>query len=1126
MRIVDLKTDHKYVCDNVQCRMLIRQSLISRDGRVEMAGENKFRFITRDTVTPFTVSDKSDAGLMEDYFSRHYVCLAQATALQKNVQDGESAVFFLHMTFFYHVRVMGKVPIVLSDRAVESIEKNYMRRGGSLEGVLRENFEMTDGSETCFVFAAGKNTPEADLDEEGRALGIFGKDFSIYATVQGKDLDLKLYADQIRRTPRNLPPLELGRGGLEFSDRNTILSRKVKEILEETRGYLDLWNQYADQEGQILLNNARKVGLIQLNREAISYDAKGIHVQVKGLTEEADRLISAEDRLFFSEEVPVYLADANMTWEDYRQYKEEADENKMPVHRGRTVRILEKKNSGFVLEAEDGFLPEERYVSLSIYGDEMQIDRRGEARRLIAEGRAANPGLGLILEGRLPESVLGGSGGRKRIEPLSDFVLSKIFAYPPTETQKMAIDIALNTPDIAIIQGPPGTGKTTVITAIIERLNEICSKKETISGQVLITSFQHDAVRNVIERLRINDLPTIKFGRQERTGEEDLTRERVIEEWCEEYARKLRDKNPAVRESYMQQELIRLHNFYIAFPGSESALAFLECAKKLNMDMEVNRQIEKLTEEYKVQTQPGESELLPLIRRIRTKKESFTDDGAENADLLLWQLEEAGINKRVEENERVYQVLDRAAEYLDREPPEELLRELAEVKKYLLKKCSPRPLYKREYPRDEILEIFTSVNRQMQKKGDKEAEILAELLHELETDRTEVERSLEHYLFVYSATTQQSEGEDIRKAKGIRKYSREHPEYETVVVDEAARVSPVDLMIPLSQARRRIILVGDHRQLPHIYDEEVFENMEADGDSGLDMDNIKKSMFEYLLEKARMLEKQDKIRRTIVLDAQYRMHPLLGEFVDEVFYRPHGEHFASPSPAERYAQKLYDKPLRWYDFPDRCGREERVSTSRQRECEADFIVSLVEKQMRSEEGKELTYGIISFYSAQVKLIKAKLRSRLGKDAEKIRVGSVDAFQGMEFDVIYLSVVRSAKTPVLRIDGRNRPIDFDLLEKKPKQEEPEQDDGQYREWNAYKEKVGMQNYGFLTSENRLCVSLSRQKRMLIIVGNSELFHKGDWGRIAEVCVPGMKRLYELCKREDVIENGSAESFQPV
>lgn len=86
------------------------------------------------------------------------------------------------------------------------------------------------------------------------------------------------------------------------------------------------------------------------------------------------------------------------------------------------------------------------------------------------------------------------------------------------------------------------TGKTTVITAIIERLNELCDKREKVNGQVLITSFQHDAVRNVIERLRINSLPTIKFGKQDRAGEEDLTRERVIEEWCEEYIARLNAK--------------------------------------------------------------------------------------------------------------------------------------------------------------------------------------------------------------------------------------------------------------------------------------------------------------------------------------------------------------------------------------------------------------------------------------------------------------------------------------------------------------------------------------------------------------------------------------------------------
>ena len=101
-----------------------------------------------------------------------------------------------------------------------------------------------------------------------------------------------------------------------------------------------------------------------------------------------------------------------------------------------------------------------------------------------------------------------------------------------------------------------------------------------------------------------------------------------------------------------------------------------------------------------------------------------------------------------------------------------------------------------------------------------------------------MERSLEHYLFVYSATTQQSEGVEIKEAKGINKYSDEHPEYETVIVDEAARVSPADLMIPLAQAKKRIILVGDHRQLPHIYDEEVFESMKENGET-VDMNNIK-----------------------------------------------------------------------------------------------------------------------------------------------------------------------------------------------------------------------------------------------------------------------------------------------
>ena len=127
-----------------------------------------------------------------------------------------------------------------------------------------------------------------------------------------------------------------------------------------------------------------------------------------------------------------------------------------------------------------------------------QILRRETARDLIANAESANPALGRIFEGRVSSEFVD-IHEVKKINPLSPFVKSKIFTHDPTSTQVKAIDIALNTPDIAIIQGPPGTGKTTVITAIIERLNEIADKRKDVKGQVLVTSFQHDAVRNVIK---------------------------------------------------------------------------------------------------------------------------------------------------------------------------------------------------------------------------------------------------------------------------------------------------------------------------------------------------------------------------------------------------------------------------------------------------------------------------------------------------------------------------------------------------------------------------------------------------------------------------------------------------
>lgn len=1207
MYINELETNRDNRFTDIQCVMAFEQSIISKDGSVEMVGRNRFSFISKDNIIEFTINDKN-SDIIAEMFNRHYFCLARVTCYGNNT---DKRVFFLDMAFFYYFTRFGITPVVLTEEIKEKIKKDYIRGKKTEDDVLTDNFRLTDGNNDYFAFTVGKyNTYEKSSDDsnfaarsdttenpdsgkqtadtaeatdaeapdsgkqaddtaeatdaeapdsgkqtadtaeatdaeasdsgeqigdinetptdtaeenpDSNAMVIYGRDFYFYAVKAGEKFEEKLYVKRMGKIGRNPPKLRIALGKLEFTDKRAILSEKVARALDSTKGYLDLWDQYDEQGGALLLERVRTVGLISVDRAGAGPVEGGIHLPYSGLDDKAKKLLSGDAYLWFSDEIPEYLADPLMTW---TKYIDNSGGDSKNTRKGTAVRIKEMRDGGFVLDRDwQEQLPEGQYVSLSIIGDEKQIRRRYDARQRIATGKAANPALGLILEGKLTEE-LGGDASKSKHPPLSAFVKEKIFKHDPTETQKRAIEIALNTPDIAIIQGPPGTGKTTVITAIIERLNELYGNNTNYGGQVLITSFQHDAVRNVIGRLRINSLPTIKFGKQERAGEEDMTKEQEVEKWCEEYIRQLKAMHPELSETEKQKRLTELHNIYLLYPGDNNALNFLRYAKEINLDNRLDQKIEMLIQAKSKTDTSGSSDLLRLARRIRTTREGFKDDGADNADILLAALEDMDIDDSIPENKRALEVLDKAACCFG-EPDEALLASLGEVRSYLLLKCSPKPTYKKEYPDAAVSEIYKELNSICKRPTDEKTAILDELLMKLRTNRAEVERSLERYLFVYAATTQQSEGKDIKRAKGITGNS-EHPEYDTVIVDEAARVSPTDLMVPLAQAKKRIILVGDHRQLPHIFDEEVFESLKENGET-VDIGNIKKSMFEYLLEKARELEKIDHIDRTIVLDAQYRMHPVLGNFVNEVFYMPHSEYFASPLPAENYAQSLSKKsfPVQWYNFPDTCGKERKSGTSRIRDCEAAFIAKKIKEYINSPSGKDLSYGVITFYSEQVKLIRKMLNDELCKEEiKRVHVGSVDAFQGMEFDVIFLSVVRSSgKNPTVRVDRNSEPAEasYDYLElyKNSDSVSRDADIAEYKEWESYKDKVGMQNYGFLISENRLCVSLSRQKRLLIVVGNADMFRGKKWGRVADICVPGMKRLYDLCNSEGVVYNGNS------
>jgi superfamily I DNA and/or RNA helicase len=340
---------------------------------------------------------------------------------------------------------------------------------------------------------------------------------------------------------------------------------------------------------------------------------------------------------------------------------------------------------------------------------------------------------------------------------------------------------------------------------------------------------------------------------------------------------------------------------------------------------------------------------------------------------------------------------------------------------------------------------------------------------------------------VLASTLQQAAGNEMRRVRGI---DEGQTTFESVIIDEAARAHPLDLFIPLSMTRRRAVLVGDHRQLPHLLEPDVERQLAEGVDQGTveaqTLQAVRASLFERMWVLLRALEQKDGIRRTVTLNAQYRMHPVLGSFVSRELYEVHEDGaIESPRPAAEFPHDLpgYIKngtpcAAAWLDVPSDRGREVR-GISKRRPVEARVIAKEIRRLI--DHDSTLTFGVIAFYRDQVDEIgRAMIDTGLTEPAsgsrswriaetwattynagrkkvERLRIGTVDAFQGREFDVVFLSVTRSN----------------DL---------PGQTDEQQR-----------RKYGHLMLENRLCVAMSRQQRMLVAVGDMSFVTADDAAR---------------------------------
>jgi hypothetical protein len=273
--------------------------------------------------------------------------------------------------------------------------------------------------------------------------------------------------------------------------------------------------------------------------------------------------------------------------------------------------------------------------------------------------------------------------------------------------------------------------------------------------------------------------------------------------------------------------------------------------------------------------------------------------------------------------------------------------------------------------------------------------------------------------------------------------------FDVAIIDEVSKATPLELLMPLMRARRAV-LVGDHRQLPPLFQEgdearsfmdEVEENEANTEENGsaniaevqslLTRNNLHRfeKMVTASLFKSHFEMADDSNRAR--LNVQFRMHPQIMAMVNHFYegqlecglLRPDDD----PDPKLRRVHGLTLKnvdggsPLLspgdhalWvdttYNLNNQIHREDMDGNQPRRtnKLEAELIAETLEQ---IEEQSAAQVGVVSFYSNQCREIRTAIRRRRPKESNgrfdclDVEVNTVIRYQGKEKSIVLVSMVR-------------------------------------------------------------------------------------------------------------------------
>ncbi|SAK99753.1 DNA helicase [Caballeronia calidae] len=874
------------------------------------------------------------------------------------------------------------------------------------------------------------------------------------------------------------------------------------QSVQNNGSYLALWRKYSEQEWQRSQRQAASLGVLEYRGVEEASDEGGVwrfHV-------------AAEELRRFMDAWRALEADASLELEASTHHPDWRVELDKVAQSRRFRGTPEMRKDGQLLIRSWRKPPPQGYLSLSLAGDRSVQERRGKARAEIDGGRRM-PQLRYLLQNVSVPPM------RKELHTaLSPAARACFKNGKPTPRQEEAIKVALETPDVALIIGPPGTGKTQVIAALERRIAEL-GEHENVQHQVLISSFQHDAVENALHRTEVFGLPGIKVGGRKSAEGNDR-----IEHWCKS-TRAAVEANLAAYESgepylaklqRLRESIATLRLSALDPERRRTELdQLMDCLQALATSRSGVRISSNLMEDwraYVAQTPVAgrrnrqETALLSRkVRGLRVTPAAFADDGRERLLDLIATCEWLGGMPEPLLAKLHTLSAHRQADAM----PWSALHEAKDALLDALTDYRPRGVKNRLDARGLSLlnAIEAGIEDRLKASRLGKAGVLMRYRDALALDPVRAADTVREYAMIVGATCQQAASMSMANLKSLSGIAGTGITFNSVIVDEAARANPLDLFIPMSMAQRRIVLVGDHRQLPHLLEPEVEEEVARVHDlSDEQREAYKTSLFKRLRDQLEAREQQDNVQRVVMLDVQFRMHEVLGDFVSGEFYEKEGlDPVKSGRPASAFRSNVPGHEHRvcgWIDVPagDGPSRETRAGLPSWRRTSEAIRTAHEAVRLLDLCGDEVSVGVITFYSAQRDEIFRQLmcsgharrddetrewvideKYRTTRDGEeRFRVGTVDAFQGKEFDIVLLSVVRSNRQ-VLDAGGAG---------------------GEAFERGANKK------YGHLRLSNRMNVAMSRQRSLLIAIGDRAMAECDGAGE----AVPALSAFLQLCKGE--------------